>query len=51
MQVQAAIVLILVFFMLLAYGVPVSFSTGNDYYVFKPWVWHVYLSPEAGGGH
>ena len=26
MQIQAAIVLILVFFMLLAYGVPVSFS-------------------------
>lgn len=26
MQIQAAIVLLLVFFMLLAYGVPVSFS-------------------------
>lgn len=49
MEIQAAILLVIVFFLMLAFSVPVSYSIiGNNRCIFDTWIWCVCFCAEDG---
>ena len=53
MEIQAAILLVIVFFLMLAFSVPVSYSNdcfrvGNNRCIFDTWIWCVCFCAEDG---